>query len=787
MGYTDKVIQRFRLNNLKKVLKKVNRYRETMRSLSDDDLASKTQEFQKRLAHGESLDDLLPEAFAVVREVDYRVLGLFPYDVQVLGAIALHQGYLAEMKTGEGKTLTATMPLYLNALSRKGVFLVTTNGYLANRDGLEIKPVFTFLGLTVGIGGAKDSDAPIELEEKKHIYSSDIVYITNSALGFDYLFDNLASNESQKFMRPFHYAIVDEADEVLLDVAQTPLVISGSPRVQSNYIEVSSRFVESLIPEIDYHYDEEENEIWLTQKGINEAESFFDVNNLFSVASFDLTRQIMLALRAYETFKKGKDYLIKDGKVNLLDSGNGRIMVGTRLQGGIHQAIEAKEKIELTQEQRAVASITYQNLFQMFPKLSGMTGTGKSAENEFIDIYDMPVIQVPTNVPVQRQDLPDRIFSTLPEKISAIIDLVKSVRDSGRPILLVTASVTMSELYSELLLMEEIPHNLLNAGTAAKEAQMISEAGQVGSVIVATNMAGRGTDIKLSPEAKALGGLYVIGTERMANERMDLQMRGRAGRQGDPGTSQFFVSLEDELLIKFMGAKIDRSLKKKLLKVDYQQPRELYHHKYKKWVTKSQKSSEFLGRTIRSTTVDYDRSVRVQRQFVYEARNQLLQGKAEGTEVVLRACTFVIKDFFKKKGTITAIEASRFIYDNIAYNFDGFKTHCDISPNIMLKMVESNLIDKQLKIPKHYSDFCNAVILKALDESWTEEVDYLQQLRRLVSGHAINQRNPVLEYHKEAFLSYSKMQKDIAQRILQYAMLSEVSYNDEGDLVINFI
>lgn len=779
--YDFGVIQALRLKKMKKLLRKVNRYAETMRTLSDEDLAMKTQEFRQQLSKGASLDSLLPEAFAVVREVDYRVLGIFPYDVQVLGAIALHQGNLAEMKTGEGKTLTATMPLYLNALSGKGAFLVTTNEYLANRDGREMRPVFEFLGLTVGI-----TDPTAKQAEKKAIYQSDIIYTTSAILGFDYLIDNLSVQKQQKFMRTFHYAIVDEADEVLLDLAQTPLVISGSPRVQSNNIMVASHFVDSLTAEQDYHYDEEENKVWLTTKGIKEAERFFDVENLFTQEHFDLTRQIILALKAHITYQNGKDYLVKDDKIYLLDSTNGRLLEGTRLQGGIHQAIEAKEQVSLSQEQRAMASITYQNLFQLFSKLSGMTGTAESAENEFIDIYGMMVIQIPTNLPVIRVDLPDRIFTTLPEKISAIIEQVKAIAQTGRPILLVTASVTMSELYSELLLLEEVPHNLLNAGTSAKEAQMISEAGKKGSVIVATNMAGRGTDIRLTAEAKALGGLYVIATEHMPSKRMDLQIRGRAGRQGEPGTSQFYVSLEDELLTKFVGDKIRRAVKKKLPKIDEQLPKELKGAKYRRWVTEAQETSEFVDKNTRLMTVEYGRSVQVQRQFIYDMRNSLLQGEFEAIDIMTKACAFAITSFFHDTKDITLNEANRFIYDHIAYDVKGFSDNKEMSAK-MHQLVVLRLAEKKQFLHQYYAEFCRTVILKAIDESWIEEVDYLQQLRRLVSGQAINQRNPIFAYHQEAFSSYLKMQKDIAKKILHYAMLNDLSFDDKGDLVVAFI
>lgn len=544
------------LSKVKKILHQINLKKEEMASLTDDELAGKTQEFKERLTAGESLDDLLVEAFAVVREADKRILGMFPYDVQVMGGIVIHQGNVAEMNTGEGKTLTATMPVYLNALSGQGVMLVTTNDYLAKRDAEEMGQVYEFLGLTIRIPfPEEDDDEELTPEDKWEVYSADVVYTTNSGLGFDYLLDNLASSEDKKYMPEFNFVIIDEVDAVLLDSAQIPLVISGSPRVQSNFYEIIDTLMTTLVEGQDYIFKEEKKEVWLTTKGAKTTESFLGIDNLYSEEHSVLARHLIFALRAHTLFKRDKDYIIrkgeKDEELVLLDQGTGRLLEMTKLQGGLHQAIEAKEHVSLSEETRAMASITYQSLFKKFKKISGMTGTGKVAEKEFLETYGMSVIRIPTNRPNQRIDYPDNLYVTLPEKVYASLAEIKYYHEKGNPLLIFVGSVEMSELYSSLLLREGIAHNVLNAHNAAREAQMIAESGRMGAVTVATSMAGRGTDIKLGPGVAELGGLVVIGTERMNSKRIDLQIRGRSGRQGDPGLSKFFVSLEDDVIKKF--------------------------------------------------------------------------------------------------------------------------------------------------------------------------------------------------------------------------------------------
>lgn len=593
----------FHLRRLNSILEQVNDFQDQMTALSDAALQAKTREFKERLAQGETLDMLLPEAYAVVREAADRVLGLFPYDVQVLGAIVLHQGNIAEMATGEGKTLTASMPLYLNALTGQGAMLITPNSYLALRDAEEMGKIYRFLGLTVQTAVTADESKPLKPEEKRLLYQADIVYTTNSALGFDYLIENLADRQESQYLPAFNYALIDEIDSILLDSAQTPLVISGAPRVQSNFYSIMDTFVTTLKEDRDFKVDREKQETWLTPKGIRAAESFLDVDHLYARENQELVRHLNLALRAHQLYKRDKDYVVrrgeKDMEVVLLDKATGRLMEMTRLQGGQHQALEAKEHVKLTEETRAMASITYQNLFKLFKKLAGMTGTGKVAQAEFMETYSMAVVRIPTNRPVIRQDLPDQIYQTLPEKVFASMAEIQHYHDRGNPILVFTGSVEMSEIYSSLLLREGIAHNLLNANNAAWEAQIVAESGQKGAVTVATSMAGRGTDIKLGPGVAELGGLVVIGTERMENQRVDLQIRGRSGRQGDPGLTKFFVSLEDDLLKKWGPAWLQSLYKDYAVEQVPEDPQPLRQLRFRRIVAKAQQASESAAKESR--------------------------------------------------------------------------------------------------------------------------------------------------------------------------------------------
>ena len=787
----------FHILRLKKILAKVKSFEKEMASLSDLDLQKKTDEFKKRLADGENLNQMLPEAYAVVREADKRILGMFPYDVQVLGAIVLHEGNVAEMATGEGKTLTATMPLYLNALSGQGAMLVTPNSYLALRDAEEMGPVYRFLGLTIETAVRADESKPLETKEKRRIYQADILYTTNSALGFDYLIENLAENKKNQFLREFNYVIIDEIDSILLDSAQTPLIISGAPRVQSNFYDMMDTLVQTLYEDEDYCYDDEKNEVWLTQKGIREAESFLGLNHLFSKENQELVRHLNLALRAHTVYKKDQDYVVRqsenEAEVVLLDRATGRLMELTRLQGGQHQAIEAKEHVKLTQETRAMASITYQNLFKLFRKLSGMTGTGKVVESEFLETYSMSVIKIPTNRPVIRRDYPDQIYQTLPEKVFASLDEVKHYHAKGNPLLIFTGSVEMSEIYSSLLLREGIAHNLLNANNAAREAQMIAESGQLGAVTVATSMAGRGTDIKLGPGVADLGGLVVIGTERMENHRIDLQIRGRSGRQGDPGISKFFISLEDDLLRKW-GPDWIKNFYRDYSPEDLKNnPILLKQRRFKKLVSKAQKASEGNAKLSRRLTLEYAQSMKIQRELTYAERNRLLEDTNEMEEEINRVLDYVIQQVAYEQSFENRADFYRFILHHFSNRAERIPQEFDIHSSkevsyLLQSIAEQELLAKKsyLKSDKLYSQFQRLAILKAIDENWVEQVDYLQQLRTALSGQHFSMKNPLVEYYQEAYDGFEYMKERMKHQIVKNLLMSELALNPKGEVVMYF-
>ena len=787
----------FQIQRLKKILAKVKSFESEIAGLSDADLRKKTQEFKERLAAGETLDDLLPEAYAVVREADKRVLGMFPYDVQVMGAIVLHEGNVAEMATGEGKTLTATMPLYLNALSGQGAMLVTTNTYLALRDAQEMGQVYRFLGLTIEAAVVADETENLTPKQKRLIYQADIVYTTNSALGFDYLIENLAENKDSQYLSPFNYVIIDEIDSILLDSAQVPLVISGAPRVQSNFYGIMDTFITTLKEDEDYHYDDEKNEVWLTSKGILAAESFLDLEHLFSKENQELVRHLNLALRAHKLYKKDKDYVVRQGdkeaEVVLLDRSTGRLLEMTRLQGGQHQAIEAKEHVKLTEETRAMASITYQNLFRLFRKISGMTGTGKVVESEFMETYSMSVIKIPTNQPVIRQDLPDQLYQTLPEKVFASLDEVKHYHAQGNPLLIFTGSVEMSEIYSSLLLREGIAHNLLNANNAAREAQIIAESGQKGAVTVATSMAGRGTDIKLGPGVADLGGLVVIGTERMENQRIDLQIRGRSGRQGDPGISKFFISLEDDLLRKWGPDWLKKLYKDYSTEEVQQHPVQLGQRRFRRLVAKAQRASESSAKMSRRMTLEYAQCMKIQREITYAERNRLIQAEERIDEEISRVLSQVIHQAAYEQSYETRADLYRFILDHFSYHAERIPYDFDIySPEkiaeLLQDIAEQELQAKKayLKSDKLFTHFQRVSVLKAIDENWVEQVDYLQQLKTALSGQHFSMKNPLVEYYQEAYDGFEYMKERMKQQIVKNLLMSELALNPKGEVIMYF-
>ncbi|MFR6559103.1 MAG: preprotein translocase subunit SecA, partial [Weissella confusa] len=605
------------MRRLNRLADQVEAHADEMAALSDEELQAKTPYLRDLLKQGKTLDDILPEAFAVVREGARRVLGLYPFRVQIMGSAVLHGGNIAEMRTGEGKTLTATMAVYLNALPQEGVHVVTVNEYLSARDGEEMGELYKWLGLTVGINGSEMSP-----DEKRAAYNADITYTTNSEIGFDYLLDNMVARKEDRVQRPLNFALVDETDSILIDEARTPLIISGAPAQESTQLYIrADRFVKSLTKEEDFTVDEESKTVLLQDEGIKKAERYFNLENLYDSGNTALTHHIDQSLRANYTMFNNKDYVVRDGEVVLVDAFSGRIQEGRRFSDGLHQALEAKEQVQIQEDNRAMASITYQNLFRRYKKLSGMTGTAKTEAEEFREIYNMEIVEIPTNRPIQRVDEPDLLYPNLRSKFLAVVELVKELHAKGQPILIGTVAVETSELLSQLLDREGIPHNVLNAKNHAKEAEIVANAGQRGAVTIATNMAGRGTDIKLGPGVSDLGGLAVIGTERHESRRIDNQLRGRAGRQGDKGYSQFFLSLEDDLMIRFGGERIKTMMERMNLA---DEDAVIKNRLITRSVESAQKRVEGNNYDSRKNVLQYDDVMSQQRNTFYANRNQVI-------------------------------------------------------------------------------------------------------------------------------------------------------------------
>lgn len=781
-------LKRFANKKYSKILYKVKDFANEMADLDDTILQDKTRQFRLRLAKGETLSDILPEAFAVIREANKRVLGYFPYDVQVYGGIVLHHGEIAEMKTGEGKTLTATLPLYLNALTGGGAMIVTTNDYLSKRDYEEMGPVFRWLGLTVS-NAIEDTDKSNKITpvEKKERYAADIIYTTNAGYGFDYLFEHLASAKENQFLRDIDYVIIDEIDEVLLDGAQTPLVISGMPRVQSNLYGIAERFIRTLKINNDYRLDEEKEHVWLTQKGIKACETYFQIDRLSSPQNLELNRHVFLALRANVLYEKNRHYIVADGKIKLLNDQTGRIMEGTKLQSGYHQALEAKEEVELSENQRAMASITYQNLFKKFPKIAGMSGTAKVAENEFQETYGLNVTVIPTNKPVIRIDEDDIFFNKLEDKVSAVMTLVEQVHATGQPILLATGSVAMSKLYSDILLSVGVPHNVLNAYNLPKEAMIIREAGQIGAVTIGTSIAGRGTDIKLGPGVEKLGGLFVIGTERMESKRIDLQLRGRAGRQGDPGRSKFFASLEDPLITKWSNQQI-RYEKNISPSAQYSQK------KYKKIFDLAQEASDSSGRNTRHMSVEFDESLRIQREIIYKDRESILTGEKQlNFEQLCDIADEIFDVFIHQDDPLTRGAIKRFILDYLTYQIPKEVNYIETTDKEKVRELLGHIFvsqfkekERQIGDPDLLALFIQKVVLKSMDEGWIEQVDYMEQYKKIVTSRQIAQRNAITEYEKEAMRAFKNMKSNIYMNMVRHLSLSYFEKNDKDEWVIQF-
>lgn len=765
-----------------RLIARVGSYQDAVRALSDEQLRGRTRELRERLARGEQLDRLLPEAYAVVREADLRVVGKFPYDNQVLAAIVMHQGNIAAMRTGEGKSLTATLPLYLNALSGRGAILVTVNGYLARRDAEEFRPVFEFLGLRLAVGVQEAGAPDFSASEKKDIYAADVVYTTSDKLGFDYLLENLVGTSEEKYLRPFNYVLIDEADAVLLDLAQMPLVISGSPRVQSNLYPLADEFVATLREGVEYEYDESTGVVRLTEAGIAAGQRFFHVPNLYDPELFQLNRHVNLALRARTSFRPLRDYMVMGDDLVLLSSVTGRLLEGNKLQGGLHQAIEGREGLAITTENRAMASVTYQNLFLMFDRVGGMTGTARGSEKELLTTYGTEVVEIPTYRPVVRHDEPDVVVPTLEEKERLVLDYLDEVRQTGRPVLLTTGSVSSSVKFSQHLLDRGIEHNLLNALSEAKEAAMVREAGRTGAITVATLIAGRGTDIKLEDDARQLGGLVIIGAEKLPNRRVEGQVRGRSGRQGDPGSSRFYASMEDDLFVRFGSVKQDG------VATRYRSARTM-----RRLLDRAQRASEEAASGARKLSKDFDVAMARQRDLVYAMRDHIITGEPI-TPAGLRAIAAgVLAEAAAAQAWQTPGAVRRYIFDNLAYHlpagFDDLDTADQRRVHQTLAAMFSAAVQEKvdtLADPAVFARFQNIVFLKAIDVAWIEQVDFLEQLKTVVQDRNVAQHKVEYEYRKEAYFAFEEMKRRIDRDIVRLLCLSRIERAKDGALIIQF-
>ena len=770
-----------RVKQLGKIADRVSAYAEQYSKLSDEQLQTKTAEFQKRYQAGESLDDLLPEAFVVAREGAHRVLGLTPFKVQIMGGIVLHEGNIAEMKTGEGKTLTATMPVYLNALSGKGVHVVTVNEYLSERDAEQMGQLYNWLGLTVGVN--KSDMSP---EEKRAAYNADITYSTNSEIGFDYLRDNMVVYEEDRVQRPLNFALVDEVDSILIDEARTPLIISGQAHGANEMYKQADQFAKTLKATTDYKVDLETKTVSLTETGIRKADKFFNLKNIYDTDNTALTHHIDQALRANYVMELDKDYVVKDDEVLIVDSFTGRIMEGRRFSDGLHQALEAKEGVTIQEESKTMANITYQNLFRRYRKLAGMTGTAKTEQEEFREIYNMNAVSIPTNKPVIRIDESDVLYPTLQSKFDAVIDKVKELHHRGQPILLGTVAVETSEYLSQRLDQEKIPHVVLNAKNHAKEADIVANAGQKGAVTIATNMAGRGTDIKLGPGVIEVGGLAVIGTERHESRRIDNQLRGRAGRQGDPGYSQFYLSLEDDLMRRFGSDRIKNVLK--TLKVE-DDDAVIRSRMITKQVESAQKRVEGNNYDSRKNVLKYDNVMSEQRDVIYGERNRVIEEK--------KSLKWVLMPMIKR--TIDHIVDLHTQGDQKNWNLQtilDFATSSLVSPNeISMNMLEGKSADqikeflmglaekqyvekeKELQDPAQVLEFEKVVILRVVDSHWTDHIDAMDQLRESIGLRGYGQLNPLVEYQREGSRMFEEMVADIDYGVTRLFMKAEIRQN----------
>ena len=764
------------IRRLEKMADKVFKYEDQMAALTDDQLKAKTVEFKERYQNGESLDSLLYEAFAVVREGAKRVLGLFPYKVQVMGGIVLHHGDVPEMRTGEGKTLTATMPVYLNALSGKGVHVVTVNEYLSERDATEMGELYSWLGLSVGINLAAKSPM-----EKKEAYECDITYSTNSEIGFDYLRDNMVVRAENMVQRPLNYALVDEVDSILIDEARTPLIVSGANAVETSQLyHMADHYVKSLDKD-DYIIDVQSKTIGLSDSGIDKAESYFKLDNLYDIENVALTHFIDNALRANYIMLLDIDYVVsEEQEILIVDQFTGRTMEGRRYSDGLHQAIEAKEGVPIQDETKTSASITYQNLFRMYKKLSGMTGTGKTEEEEFREIYNIRVIPIPTNRPVQRIDHPDFLFASIEAKFKAVVEDVKARYQKGQPVLVGTVAVETSDYISKKLVAAGVPHEVLNAKNHYKEAQIIMNAGQRGAVTIATNMAGRGTDIKLGEGVRELGGLCVIGTERHESRRIDNQLRGRSGRQGDPGESQFYLSLEDDLMKRFGSERLKGIFERLNMSEEAIESRMLTRQ-----VEAAQKRVEGNNYDTRKQVLQYDDVMREQREIIYAQRYDVITADrdlAPEIQAMIKRTIGRVVDGHARAKQDEKLEA---ILNFAKYNLlpeDSISVE-DLS-GLSDKAIKEELFQRALKVydsqvsklrdEEAVKEFQKVLILRVVDNKWTDHIDALDQLRNAVGLRGYAQNNPVVEYQAEGFRMFNDMIGSIEFDVTRLMMKAQI-------------
>lgn len=769
------------LKRLTKIADKVEAYAQDMAELSDDELKAKTPEFKKRYQAGETLDDLLPEAFAVAREGAKRVLGLYPYHVQIVGGIVLHEGNIAEMKTGEGKTLTATMPVYLNALAGEGVHVVTVNEYLSSRDATEMGELYNWLGLSVGLNIT--SKTP---EEKREAYNCDITYSTNSELGFDYLRDNMVVYREDMVQRPLNFCIVDEVDSILIDEARTPLIISGQSSGTTLLYTRTDRFAKTLEKDTDFKIDLESKTVSLTEQGIRKGEQYFGTKNLFDPDNTALNHHLDNALRANYIMIRDKDYVVQDGEVLIVDQFTGRIMDGRRYSDGLHQAIEAKEHVEIEEETKTMANITYQNFFRMYKKLSGMTGTAKTEDEEFREIYNMEVISIPTNKPVIRDDRPDILYPNLKSKFKAVVEDIKERHAKGQPILVGTVAVETSELLSGMLDQAGVPHAVLNAKNHAKEAEIIMNAGQRGAVTIATNMAGRGTDIKLGPGVRELGGLAVIGTERHESRRIDNQLRGRSGRQGDPGVSQFYLSLEDDLMLRFGTDRVKRFLE--TMNLD-DEDAVIQSKMITKQVESAQKRVEGNNYDTRKQVLQYDDVMRAQREVVYKQRQQVIMEEKSLKPVIMPMIKRTVEHVVQMhavgeqkewdlQGIVDFAVSAMVPEDSISVSDLEGKT-VDEMVSYLMDRAEANYKtkEKQLYDASQMLEFEKVVILRVVDSHWTDHIDEMDQLRQSIGLRGYGQLNPLVEYQSDGFKMFEQMIGDIEYEVTRLFLKAEIRQN----------